>query len=86
MFAQLCPQTITDKVFGLSLLAAAAVIFIYYTLWVVVTPFVDADHPLQQYFPERQWAIILPTGAFICVVAAAGTFIGLVMIKSKKRR
>jgi len=30
-------QTISDKVFGLTLLTAAAVIFVYYTLWVIVT-------------------------------------------------
>ena len=103
-------QTVSDKVFGLTLLTAAAVIFVYYTLWVIVTvcsngiqvrrftcphvfhwplsfqPFIDADHPLQQYFPERYWAIALPSYAFCVVTAAAGTFIGCVMIKSKKRQ
>lgn len=44
-------QTISDKVFGLTLLTAAAVIFVYYTLWVIVTvrtiefKFVDSHAP-----------------------------------------
>lgn len=76
---------VTDRAFGASLLAAAAVIFTYYTFWVVVTPFVDADHAVQSYFPERRWAIAIPTFLFILVLAVAGTFIGLVMIKSGKK-
>lgn len=48
-------------------------------------PFVDADHAVQSYFPERRWAIAIPTFLFILVLAVAGTFIGLVMIKSGKK-
>ena len=50
-----------------------------------VQPFVDADHPFQQYFPERKWAIIIPTLLFALVLTVAGTFVGLVMIKSTKK-
>jgi hypothetical protein len=49
-------------------------------------PFVDADHPVQTYFPERKWAIMIPTTLFILVLAVTGTFVGLVMIKSGKKR
>jgi hypothetical protein len=49
-------------------------------------PFVDADHPLQAWFPERRWAIAIPTVLFITVVAVAGTFVGLVMAKSGKKK
>jgi dolichyl-phosphate mannosyltransferase polypeptide 2 regulatory subunit len=47
---------------------------------------VDADHPVQTYFPERKWAIMIPTTLFILVLAVTGTFVGLVMIKSGKKR
>jgi dolichyl-phosphate mannosyltransferase polypeptide 2 regulatory subunit len=109
-------QAVTDKVLGLTMLAVAAVIFTYYTLWVIITvsyqrlscrsspaprpapspvldppsfllqPFVDADHPLQAYFPERKYAIMVPTIALVSVFAVAGTFIGMVMINSGKKQ
>jgi len=35
--------------------------------------------------PERHWAILIPTVIFILVLTVTGTFIGCVMIKSKKK-
>jgi hypothetical protein len=52
-------------------------------------PFVDAEHPLQALFPERKWAVLIPTVAFIGAVTMAGTLVGLLMIRSamgKKKR
>lgn len=71
--------------FGCTLLGAAAFIFSYYTLWVVVTPFVDGEHPLHQYFPDRKWAIMIPTVLFVLVLAVSGTFVGNVMMQSAKK-
>ena len=45
-------------------------------------PFVDATHPAQLYFPERRWAIVIPTVAFVGAVTVAGTVVGLVMIRA----
>lgn len=56
-----------------------------FALLACMQPFVDADHAVQSYFPERRWAIAIPTFLFILVLAVAGTFIGLVMIKSGKK-
>jgi hypothetical protein len=50
---------------------------------------VDAEHPLQALFPERKWAVLIPTVAFIGAVTMAGTLVGLLMIRSamgKKKR
>ena len=77
-------QTAQTKATGGALLLLAAVVFVYYSLWVLVTPFVDADHPLQAYFPDRALAILLPTLAFILVTTAAGLFVGVVMMKSAR--
>jgi len=30
-----------------------SVAFFYYTFWVMIMPFVDDDHILQSYFPDR---------------------------------
>ena len=49
-------------------------------------PFVDAAHPLQSLFPERRWAIVVPTVLFVGAVTVAGTLVGAVMVLGKKRR
>ena len=76
----------TDKVFGGSLLSLALVLAAYYTLWVLVTPFVDAAHPLQAWFPDRAWALALPALLFLGVTTVAGTMVGLVMLCSTRKR
>lgn len=48
-------------------------------------PFVDAKNDMQQYFPERKWAILIPTILLVGAISVAGTFIGSVMMKSGKR-
>ena len=49
-------------------------------------PFFDEDHAVQQYFPDRQWAILIPAVLLVLVLAVASTFIALVMIKSGKKK
>lgn len=52
-------------------------------------PFIAADHPLQSYFPERAYAIAIPTLLFTAAVAVGGLLVSLIMIKSaaaKKKR
>lgn len=38
----------------------ALVVFLYFTVWTFVLPFVDSANSLQAYFPPRSWLIILP--------------------------
>jgi hypothetical protein len=49
-------------------------------------PFIDATHPIQDFFPERKYAILLPTAAFVTIIAVAGTFVGCVMIQSGRKK
>jgi dolichol phosphate-mannose biosynthesis regulatory protein len=68
------------------MITVALAVFLYYTMWTVVTPFIDPSEPLQAFFPERRWAILLPAYLFVGVLVVAGTFIGSVMIASGKKR
>ena len=43
-----------DRVLGLVLCTAATVAFAYYTVWALVTPFIDDDHPVLDWFPDRR--------------------------------
>lgn len=50
-------------------------------------PFVDVTNTqFQNWFPDRHWAIAIPTFIFIAVIAVTGAFVGLVMIRSGKKK
>ncbi|CAN3377109.1 hypothetical protein DIURU_003638 [Diutina rugosa] len=71
-----------DKLIGLAMLAVAATVFAYYTTWVFVLPFVDADSVLQSFFLPREYAIKLPFLLLVIAGLGVGTFIGNVMVKN----
>ena len=49
-------------------------------------PFVDDDHPLQSLFPSRVWAIRIPVILTLLGSAVVGSFLGMVMIKSNRKK
>ena len=49
-------------------------------------PFVDPGHPLHDLFPPRVWAIRIPVFLTLLGSAVVGTFIGIVMINSNKKK
>ncbi|QUC19757.1 uncharacterized protein UV8b_03998 [Ustilaginoidea virens] len=75
-----------DKLVGLAMLVAASVVFLYYTVWTLLMPFVDDDHPLQNLFPPREWAIRIPVILVLLGSAVVGSFLGMVMIRSNRKK
>ncbi|CAJ0553435.1 Ff.00g119470.m01.CDS01 [Fusarium sp. VM40] len=75
-----------DKIVGLAMLVAASVVFTYYTIWALLMPFVDDDHPLQNFFPPRVWAIRIPVIIILLGSAVVGSFLGMVMIRSNQKK
>ncbi|KAI9493898.1 dolichol phosphate-mannose biosynthesis regulatory, partial [Zychaea mexicana] len=75
-------STGTDKAAGAVAFLSAVAIFIYYTLWSLVMPFVDEDHPLQNYFPPWEYAIRIPLILLIVGLTVIFTFLGLAMAKT----
>ena len=49
-------------------------------------PFVDPGHPLHELFPPPVWAIRIPVILILLASAVVGTFIGIVMINSNKKK
>jgi dolichol phosphate-mannose biosynthesis regulatory protein len=49
-------------------------------------PFVDDDHILQNFFPPRVWAIRIPVIILLVGSAVVGSFIGMVMIRSNRKK
>ncbi|KAH8431830.1 Dolichol phosphate-mannose biosynthesis regulatory protein [Aspergillus melleus] len=71
---------------GSTMLLVATAIFLYYTAWTLLMPFVDPGHPLHDLFPPRVWAIRIPVFLTLLASAVVGTFIGIVMINSNKKK
>ncbi len=49
-------------------------------------PFVDAGHPLHDFFPPRVWAIRIPVILILLGSAVVGSFLGMVMIRSNRKK
>lgn len=64
----------------------ATLIFIYYTIWTFVTPFLDDDSFIQNFFLPRYYAIALPVVALIVGISIVATFVGLVIVKSVQKK
>lgn len=52
----------------------------------IFQPFVDSDHFIQQYFLPQEYAILIPVFAGVALLCFLTIFVGLVMLKSKKKK
>ncbi|KAL6150916.1 Dolichol phosphate-mannose biosynthesis regulatory protein [Exserohilum turcicum] len=75
-----------DRLVGFSMLVAATVVFVYYTVWTLFMPFVDDDHILHSLFLPRVWAIRIPVILLILGTTVVGSFLSVVMIKSNRKK
>jgi dolichol phosphate-mannose biosynthesis regulatory protein len=74
-----------DRAFGLLLLLSSTAVFLYYTAWALVLPFVDEQHFMHDYFLPRRFAVSIPLSAALLVFSLIGAFLALVLIRSKAR-
>ncbi|RLM59059.1 hypothetical protein C2845_PM18G01620 [Panicum miliaceum] len=49
-------------------------------------PFVDSDHFVHKYFLPQEYAILIPVIAGVVLLSFLSIFVGLVMLKSKKKK
>ena len=54
--------------------------WLYYTLWIVISPFVDPSLGFQRYFPDRKWGIVIPILLGVGYLCVALTFVGLALV------
>ncbi|EHB10118.1 Dolichol phosphate-mannose biosynthesis regulatory protein [Heterocephalus glaber] len=73
----------TDQVVGLSLVALSLIIFTYYTVWVILLPFIDSEHIIHKYFLPRAYAIAIPLAAGLLLLLFMGLFITYMMLKNR---
>ena len=64
--------------------SASLLIYVYYTAWVILTPFVDPKitwfHAL---FPDRYWAFAIPTALLVLGLTVIASFVGLVSLRGR---
>lgn len=77
---------LADRAVGLLLSSISLSIFTYYTFWVIILPFVDSDHFIHKYFLPQDYAILVPVFAGVTLLSLLCVFIGMVMLKSKKKK
>lgn len=65
-------------------MAFAGLVWVYYTVWQLVTPIVDADHPIQDLFPSRESGLLITTFCAYLSMAYIATFAGLILIFDKR--
>ena len=77
-------MTLNDRLLGAAGFTTALLIYVYYTAWVILTPFVDPKitwfHAL---FPARWWAFAIPTTLLVLGLTVIATFIGLVSLRGR---
>uniref|UniRef100_A0A8C1V720 Dolichol phosphate-mannose biosynthesis regulatory protein n=1 Tax=Cyprinus carpio TaxID=7962 RepID=A0A8C1V720_CYPCA len=61
-----------DQAVGFGLVGFSLLLFTYYTIWVIVLPFVDNDHVIHSYFLPREYSVILPGVAALILLLCVG--------------
>lgn len=79
-------NSVLDRLVGLAMLIVASAVFLYYTIWTLLMPFVDKDHEAQNLFPPRVWAIRIPVILLLLGGAVVGSFLSVVMIRSNRKK
>nr|XP_020474463.1 dolichol phosphate-mannose biosynthesis regulatory protein [Monopterus albus] len=73
-----------DQAVGMSIVVFSLLLFTYYSVWVIVLPFVDSDHILHKYFLPREYSVILPGIAAVILLLCIGAFTAVFMWKNRK--
>lgn len=77
---------LNDKAVGAALLAIGSFVFAYYSIWTLVIPFVDEEHPIRQLFPPQWFAIAIPVILLTIGVTGIFGFLSFVMLKAGKKK
>ncbi|KAI7907444.1 dolichol phosphate-mannose biosynthesis regulatory [Cokeromyces recurvatus] len=75
-----------DRLVGGAAFAAAMFIFIYFTTWTFVTPFLDENSSLQKYFLPHEFAIYLPATLLIAGISVIIAFFIKATSQSKNKQ
>ena len=69
---------------GFIWLLVSFIVWVYFTIWLMITPFIDDHHPFNNYFPERKWGIIVPILLGIIFLTFVFTLAGIALMSEKR--
>lgn len=72
---------VSSRTIGAVSLVIIISLYAYYTVWILITPIVDSDHPLQNYFPDRMLGIMTTTLFGYCQIAFMLTSAGIILLR-----
>ncbi|XP_038230987.2 dolichol phosphate-mannose biosynthesis regulatory protein isoform X1 [Dermochelys coriacea] len=76
--------TTMDQLVGFGLVAFSLLLFVYYTIWIIILPFIDSDHGIHKFFLPREYSVTIPVIAGLLLVLFVGVFVVIVMWKHRK--
>uniref|UniRef100_A0A8C8SQ98 Dolichol phosphate-mannose biosynthesis regulatory protein n=1 Tax=Pelusios castaneus TaxID=367368 RepID=A0A8C8SQ98_9SAUR len=76
--------TVMDQLVGFGLVAFSLILFVYYTIWIIILPFIDSDHGIHKLFLPREYSVTIPVIAGLFLVLFVGVFVMTVMWKNRK--
>lgn len=74
-----------DRLAGLTLVGISGVLFFYYTVWVIILPFVDEDHIVHKFFLDRFYAIAVPIALAAIATSGLAGFVAFSMKKHSEK-
>ncbi|XP_071947338.1 dolichol phosphate-mannose biosynthesis regulatory protein-like isoform X2 [Antedon mediterranea] len=75
-----------DQMLGMCMSAGGLVIFLYYSIWILLLPFVESSHIIQTFFLPREYAIIIPVIAGVIVLLLLSLFATYILLRKKKKK
>ncbi|KAL9559032.1 hypothetical protein MBANPS3_000595 [Mucor bainieri] len=76
----------TDRIFGATCVSAALFIFVYYSTWTFIVPFLSEESSLQKYFLPHEYAIYLPAAVLVAGVSFITAFFVKTTSQSKNKK
>ncbi|XP_033725359.1 dolichol phosphate-mannose biosynthesis regulatory protein-like [Pecten maximus] len=74
-----------DQVLGWGLVGLSISIFIYYTAWIIILPFIDESQMIHNFFMPRVYAVVIPLSSGVLGLLIIGLFVGTTMLKSSQK-
>ena len=71
---------VNKRTVAIIVLVATWVFFAYYTIWILVTPALDDNFWMQDYFPDRMYGIMPTSLLAYMILAYMFTFAGIALI------
>ncbi|XP_014783491.1 dolichol phosphate-mannose biosynthesis regulatory protein-like [Octopus bimaculoides] len=75
--------TSLDQTVGWGLMFLAATIFVYYSIWVIILPFLGPNQKLHSFFPPQFYAVAFPLVLMSVALVIIGLTMTVIIVRSK---